>query len=339
VFRAIGDPGRLLISPPVQACEVGQEQSARGGSEHNQEIACLSVPASKLGYFNLHGLADAAEWYGQRDPIELGGGPDFPVALRPQDVRNSGHAPQVVFSEACYGAHILGRKAEQALSLKFLTSGSQAVVGSTCISYGSVGAPLMAADLLGRVFWSGLSEGLPAGEALRRAKLRLIQEMHRRQGYLDGEDQKTVISFVLYGDPLALPLPTRATPKSALRPVQLPNPIQRTCERGRNSEPPLPVSTEMIQQVRQIVAHSLPGMEGAEISRQKEWAAEKTTCTDCACGGICPTAQVAAKTATATGREVLTLRKTTQQANLLHQQVARLTIDPRGKLVKLVISR
>ena len=36
-----------------------------------------------------------------------------------------------------------------------------------------------------------------------QAKVDLVREMNRRQGYLDGEDQKTLISFVLYGDPLA----------------------------------------------------------------------------------------------------------------------------------------
>lgn len=340
VFRAIGDPGRLLISPPTQVCEIEPGPNSLPRQAEGQNIACLSVPATRLGYFNLHGLADAAEWYGQRDPLEPGGGPDFPVALRPQDIRNGGHAPQVVFSEACYGAHILGKNIEQALSLKFLVSGSQTVIGSTCISYGSVGTPLMAADLLGRVFWNGLNEGLPVGEALRRAKLHLAQEMHRRQGYLDGEDQKTIISFVLYGDPLALPIPKRLGPKSVLPPVQLSSSIRRTCERGVSAEIALAVPTETLKKVQQIVAHSLPGMENAEIRLQKEWTAAKKTCLDCRCGGICPTTQAdEANAPRPTGREVLILRKTTKQANLSHQQVARLTLDQQGKVVKMVVSR
>ena len=44
----------------------------------------------KLGYFNLHGLADTEEWYGQRDPVNGSHGPDYPIALRTQDVPNGG---------------------------------------------------------------------------------------------------------------------------------------------------------------------------------------------------------------------------------------------------------
>ena len=36
-----------------------------------------------------------------------------------------------------------------------------------------------------------------------KAKIELVQEMNKRQGFLDGEDQKTLISFSLYGDPLS----------------------------------------------------------------------------------------------------------------------------------------
>jgi len=45
---------------------------------------------------------------------------------------------------------------------------------------------------------------LTIGEALKYAKVSLAREMQERQGYLDSEDQKTLLSFVLYGDP-ALP--------------------------------------------------------------------------------------------------------------------------------------
>mgnify|MGYP001081235206 CR=1 FL=1 len=74
------------------------------------------------------------------------------------------------------------------------------------MAYGSIAAPLAAADLLGHTFWRYLHEGFPAGEALRQAKIHLASSMSQRQGYLDGEDQKTLISFILFGDPLAQPL-------------------------------------------------------------------------------------------------------------------------------------
>ncbi|MFU8773896.1 MAG: hypothetical protein ACNA8H_15935, partial [Anaerolineales bacterium] len=128
VFRPIGDPQSMFISPPKQA-------------QDNKRKKLL--PTANLGYFNLHGLPDSSEWYGQRDPSEPTNEPDYPVAMRTTDVHNSGHAPHVVFSEACFGAHVFDKGIEDALCLKFLSSGSQAVVGSTCTAYGSITTPLI----------------------------------------------------------------------------------------------------------------------------------------------------------------------------------------------------
>ena len=73
------------------------------------------------------------------------------------------------------------------------------------MAYGSINEQLTAADMLGHCFWTHLQSGLPAGEALRRAKVQMVRDLQQGQGYLDGMDQKTLISFVLYGDPLAQP--------------------------------------------------------------------------------------------------------------------------------------
>ena len=89
------------------------------------------------------------------------------------------------------------------MALKLISIGSQGLVGSTCISYGSVFTPLIGADLLAFIFWKYLEEGYSFGESLSQAKIGVVKVMNQRQGYLDGEDQKTLMSFVLYGDPLA----------------------------------------------------------------------------------------------------------------------------------------
>ncbi|MEJ2758568.1 MAG: hypothetical protein P8046_08825, partial [Anaerolineales bacterium] len=152
----------MKVSPPVSAAKIAPHINK----------------APKLAYYNLHGLQDTAEWYGQKDPVEGQLGPDYPVALRPMDIKNSGRAPRIVFSEACFGANIINKSVEEAICLKFLDSGSQAVIGSTCTSYGSLTTPLIAADLLGKAFWNFLQQGYPAGESLRRAKIHLAREMN-----------------------------------------------------------------------------------------------------------------------------------------------------------------
>ena len=327
VYNLIGDPSTLLTCPPLDA----------------DALPIEGLAPSRLSYFNLHGVEDGPEWYGQRaatDPTTL---PEYPVALRPGDVTNSGRAPGFVFSEACYGANILNKHTEEALCLKFIDSGTRAMVASTKIAYGSVTTPLIGADLLGRCFWQNINLGLPAGEALRRAKLQLAQEMQQRQGFLDGEDQKTLIEFVLYGDPLAT---APMAPKAAGRTAK-PLPLPRTratpvivCEKSdRHSastshHPEL--TPEVVAEIKGAVARYLPGMQDSHMV---------VTHSHIDCAGrdhTCPTAQLGKhrKTAgAAPGTTVVTLSKTIRSTARLHPHYARLTLDAQGAIVKMAVSR
>jgi len=351
VFRPIGESRALRISPPLAASGLGSSP----------------LPSGRLAYFNLHGLVDAVEWYGQSEigTIETEGNEslnssalssiEYPVALRPQDIINSGHAPEVVFSEACYGAHIIGKKIEEALALKFLQAGSQAVVGSSCTAYGSINTPLTAADFLGHAFWNELKQGCSAGEAMRRAKVSLAREMHHRQGYLDGEDQKTLISFVLYGDPLAQPLGNPIQPKGAshpavLRSIKPPRGVKTICDRARHEDIENPVPGDVIEHVKGIVEQYLPGMKDAQVALSHEHS-------QCIMAGHeCPTGQLHRKPAgknvtlldegtpplpedTMTTRRIVVLSKEVNGSAHMHRHYARLTLDEGNHLVKLVVSR
>jgi tetratricopeptide (TPR) repeat protein len=318
VYRPIGKPHRLIVSPPVTA----------------GRIPAVAAHESPLAYFNLHGLEDAPEWYGQRDPVEGQDGPDYPIALRPQDIRNSGSAPKVVFSEACFGANVVNKSVEQAICLKFLDSGTKALVGSTCTSYGSIAAPLIAADLLAQAFWNFLQDGHPAGEALRRAKIHLAKEMSRRQGYLDGEDQKTLISFVLYGDPLTTANGQRAGNYSRHTLPQTVNParIKAVCDKvdpGHQTEIP----DEVIRQVKGVVKQYLPGMSDASMVLAHEHI-------DCQ-GHNCPIPHTHNPPIMEQlpDRQVVTLSKQVSKGSLTHTRHARITFDAQGKVSKLAVSR
>lgn len=311
VFSPIGEPRRLVTSPPVDAARLPPQAFA---------------PA-RFSYFNLHGVEDGPEWYGQRAPGEHAPDqtPEYPIAIRPSDVVNSGRAPELVFTEACYGGNILDKGVEDAMCLKFLASGTRGVVASTKIAYGSVTAPLIAADLLTKLYWNNVLRGLPLGDALRRAKITLAREMHRRQGYLDGEDQKTLISFVLYGDPLhspvGMPAKVKRSKAATRRPKTRPLPPAAL-------ERPSPADTwrtqldpHMLAQVKSIVAQYLPGMGTAEI---RLWQ---------------PTAAAGAKSPAASRRHMVTLAKIHQVQSRAHPQIARLTLDESGKVLKFAISR
>ncbi len=320
VFKTIQERGDLVTSPPY-----GKDTE-------------IPVPVTRYGYFNLHGVEDSPDWYGQKDFTNGSAGPDYPVALRPQDINAYDDAPLFVFSEACYGAHLKGRDVEDSISLKYLSRGSHAVVGSSVTAYGSVSSPLIAADLLADHFWKFIDQGLSSGIALQKAKIELAREMNSRQGYLDGEDQKTLISFLHFGDPLASP--STAERKQTKAPVAAsrhkPAEVKTVCDRS-NLTTDIPSATLM--HVKHVVKRYLPGMEGAEMVL----STEKNICSGE--GHDCATAHFGSKVREETlgQRHVVTLSKTFEipqnSGKIVHRHYARVTFDKAGKMVKLAVSR
>ena len=315
VFSRIGSTRGLRISPPVTS----------------REFNSLALGPSSYGYFNLHGIADGPAWYGQRDPTFPADYPDFPVALSPEDVGAQGFVPEVVLTEACYGALIDGKTADSALSLKFLASGAQMVVGSTSIAYGGLNATLEAADLLAFFFWQELLTGTSGGRALQRAKLAFAKHLDERQGYLDGEDQKTLISFVYYGDPsICTPSPARPplrlsrTTKTWQELTSLPPTVYAKTGEG---ETLASVPEDLINKVRARVAGYLPGMEQAslDVARQKAYE-----------GGDW---RLGAKGVRSTDRMVFTLQKSSKIAGETHDQLVKVTVDDAGQMLKLAVSK
>lgn len=191
VFSVIGSPQRLRMSPPL---------------DHAQ-APTLEADGFCPAYFNLHGLRDTSGWYGQRDPLLAADYPAFPLALQPQGLLTAPQRRLLAFSAACYGAFIEGKQAMTSLALRLLDTQAAVFIGSTALAYGGLTEPLQATDELAAQFWRQLVVGKTVGEALRLAKLGLVDEMTRRQGYVDCEDQKAILTFVLYGDPMLRPFP------------------------------------------------------------------------------------------------------------------------------------
>ncbi len=309
VYSVIGASDSLHASPPITASHWRPDGLG---------------PAS-YGYFNLHGLENAPCWYGQRDPMESVY-PDFPVALRPEDVVNSGRAPRVVFSAACYGAGVVGKSAKESLALRFLECGTLGFVGATAVAYGGVSKSLVGADLLARHFWERLSSGYSQGDALREAKRRFVHEMQYRQGYLDTEDHKTLISFVLYGDPTVYPERGKRKPVSKGRAsaVELPEVTL--------AEPPEPASSnalpnEVVQQVKGLMAPFVPGVHEAEVMVAVAKVAQLRPQRKEGKSRPAPTA-------------ILTLRKEHQiDGERCWQQIARVAVTDSGQVVKMTVSK
>jgi hypothetical protein len=323
VFRPVGNPKSMFISPPFgingssgdsSRLKFGLNRSAKKG---------VKLPKNRLSYFNLHGLEDSPYWYGQCDPCINENGYEFPIALRPEDIApkvtgKNNKSPEVVFSESCYGSHIKNKAIDEAISLKFLSTGTQAIVGSTCMSYGSINPPLIAADLLGFAFWKFLRDGLPAGEAL----------------YLDGEDQKTIISFVLYGDPLIAPFSRVKSSKTIRRPVKT-SKVRIICDRCDQPVDKGAIPVGLQSNIEHVVAQYLPGMKNADI----HYSVERSRCDQN--DHSCPTNQLKVKASPTSmpQRTLVTLSKSIEYENGYFTHYARLKLNKEGKLVKLVVSR
>jgi tetratricopeptide (TPR) repeat protein len=314
VYKTVGKSKDLHLSPPINANSLS--------INHNHGL--------RAGYFNLHGVKDGPHWYGQKDFSSESNGPDYPIALSPNMFDEEHPSPKLVLSEACYGAHVYEKRYNEALSLKCLDAGTATFIGSTCIAYGSITPPLIAADYLAEKFWQKVLEGLPAGYALMGAKLSLAEEMTKIQGFLDGEDQKTLLSFVLFGDPLALHDGLGSMPKPPFRFKSYPT-VKAISDSDMiltsdDSELPKQVN----KQVKKVVEKYLPGLENAQMQFKKS------------AGSMASIKDLEDETSQSDIPEqyVVTLRKSyDQNPDTVHHHFARMTFDKKGKLVKFSTSR
>ena len=186
VYKTISDTSSLSVSPATTS----------------SNFPLSAFDSCDFAYFNLHGIKGQPNWYGQKKNNDTSSGPRIPTALEISNVANIQNTPRIVFAECCYGAETPNRLESNCMSLHFLGKATRVFIGSTTIAYGALNADLTAADLLGYLFWKHLLTGISCGEAFRRAKKNLATEMEQKNGGLDSEIQKTLLSFVFYGDPL-----------------------------------------------------------------------------------------------------------------------------------------
>ncbi len=313
-FRPIGKANLLRISPPYNV----------------NNLDAISITESEYAYFNLHGLDDSPNWYGQKDISNIDSSPDYPVALQPNLIDSQAANPKIVLSEACYGAYIINKTNSDALSLRFLTSGCRTFVGSTCIAYGSVYPPLIGADQFAYLFWSMIERSYSAGDAFVRGKLNLVKSILRRQGYLDGEDQKTLLSFVLYGDPLYYS-DTQAEDHLIQESEKIMESYQVVRDQDLDAVAVPKVSTEVLMNIKEVVKEYLPGIESADLDIREKQMKVMNKVHD-AKGAITMQSQTA-------GRVFLTYKKSFQVNKKTLRQYTRITLDDRGKMIKFSVSK
>jgi len=316
-FRPIGKGADLRISPPFD----------------DETIDSNELMKAKCAYFNLHGLSDTPEWYGQRDFNEVSSGPDFPVAISANKLSKQTNNIDLVFTEACYGGNIKEKSIDDSIALKFISIDSQGFVGSTCISYGSVFTPLIGGDLLGFIFWKYIKDGCSFGESLMQAKIGLVKVMNQRQGYLDGEDQKTIQSFVLYGDPLGYLEPDIYLEKTREDTYSEKN-IRVVSDQDGNVVTSAGISEKVTKDLQELLQSYIPGLENAEILVKKH----KININKMVKIETNENSTISSNQEYKIFTQIL-YNKSIISEKREHIQYARVTMDDSGKIIKLAVSR
>jgi len=317
LYELIGDPRSIQVCPPVTEKFV----------EPGWMDRCHFL------VFNLHGTEESPYWYGQKDSTYPMDYPLFPIALGPENLAQVDLSGAIIFTEACYGANIVGKGPGDALALSFLQKGAACVVGATRLAYGTSQPPLIAADLLARYFWLCLEQGMTAGESLARARTRLIQEAQSRQGYVDGDDQKTALEFILLGDPAArlsvfkkgAALDESLVEAASVQP-------QLFCKR-RASEGGVRVEGELLARARSYLKRVAPDNWDTQLSVLPRHCCASGRFFECQ--GECHHEKAAY-----VGPYFVTARKSISlQDGRTMKRIARLTVDEDGRLLKACISK
>ncbi len=313
VFEVIGDADKLQVSPPFT----------------DYDFLSAYEEIRTLGYFNLHGFRGSPYWYGHGESEH--GSPLLPIALTPLSVSWANADGAVIYSEACYGAQVENECGDGSIALSFLGNGALGFIGSTAMSYGSLAPPLSGADLLGRHLWEGVVAGLPIGCALRRARSAFIQAVASEHGYLDGEDQKALLSFVLYGDP-SLRLEAASKPLELETQLEVACPPLACCSRMKETE-----SVPLAKDVQQQLQRSVPflrtnGLEGHPLilcrvdCSGENCASSKSSCAKEREGGVTELMVTSQQRVVSKGAQQL-------------RQVVKVTVNTDGKVMKVVMSR
>jgi len=149
-------------------------------------------------FFNCHGAAIDASYYGQR-------GNNYPVALESFNLVNNVSAGTVIASECCYGAQLFSpsdlEPASQSVANRYLGNGAIGLLGSSTIAYGPSDSNALA-DLITQYFIKSVLGGASTGRAFLEARQQFLSASGPQ---LDPYELKTLAQFYLLGDPSVQP--------------------------------------------------------------------------------------------------------------------------------------
>jgi hypothetical protein len=155
-----------------------------------------------MHFFNCHGGLRTSEFYGQ--PNENSN--NYPVCFESEMLADKVSYGTVTAAECCYGALLYNpnrpTKIHAPISNTYLQNGAVAFVGSTTAAYGpSHGQG--GADYITQYFLIAIQKGASCGRAFLEAQQRFVEKGDVK---MDPTDLKTIIQFLLLGDPSITPV-------------------------------------------------------------------------------------------------------------------------------------
>lgn len=168
------------------------------------------------------------------------------------------------------------------------------------------------------------------------AKRQLAIEMQNRQNYLDGEDQKTLLTFVLLGDPLARydggTLPDR---KQYLgRSIETFDTMVLTESEGNSACYDEKIDDKNLQEIRDTLASYLPGLKEASFSIREQYVLGEESLV--AKLSFNPPERLSRST---NGNVVLSFEQKYPAYKENHKIFTKVTVDDLGKMLKITVSR
>jgi hypothetical protein len=195
--RTLGrDPQDLLICPPAGAAS----------SDLRKRHAEL------LHMIKCHGSPIDSRFYGQK-------GSQYPDALTSPSLVGRTKPSAVVGAMCCYGASLFdpadpaaANPGEPPIPSVYLKQGAHGFFGSTTVAW--VGdKSMLCADWVVTAFLRGTMRGASLGRAALEAKQDYVQWIQKEGFDLETTDEKTLLQFLLLGDPSIHPVQA-ATPAS-----------------------------------------------------------------------------------------------------------------------------
>jgi hypothetical protein len=185
----IGRSGDLLLSPP--AVTASSQLRARHGA--------------LLQMIKCHGSPGDSQFYGQK-------GSAYPPVVRSTALRGRTKPQAVIGAMCCYGASVFDpsdpanvHPGEPPIPSVYLRQGAYGFLGSTNTAW--VGGPsMMGADWVVASFLRGVLGGASLGRAALEGKQDFLRWIQQQGNDADAADEKTLLQFVLLGDPSIHPV-------------------------------------------------------------------------------------------------------------------------------------